>query len=96
MLYSESPHCELLLYCNIIKSIIVFTLFYNLHYFIILTLLCPSVVLRLMAVFIITGKFIGTLAPADEVTVWLNPSGGVYMMTCHPNANPKLKNRLDL
>jgi len=34
------------------------------------------------------GKFIATLAPHDKVTAWLNPVGGVYMMTCHPNTLP--------
>ncbi|XP_067949348.1 alpha-N-acetylgalactosaminidase-like [Watersipora subatra] len=34
------------------------------------------------------GSFIGTLSPKDDVSVWLNPSGGVYFMLCHPNPSP--------
>ncbi|KAF6026996.1 NAGA [Bugula neritina] len=37
------------------------------------------------------GKFIGSLSPDDEVTVWLNPAGGTYLMTCHPNPKPNAR-----
>jgi len=40
-------------------------------------------------VFFFVGSFIATLSPDDSITAWLNPDGGAFMMTCHPNKVPK-------